>query len=853
MSLGVTQPWRAWSQRSRIPRFYWSSSTAIVPFLGYQRAFFHAEHSNLARATPKSANDASSRAHASAKATATKNAQNFMNRLETLPYQPHGANPVTVDYLGHTPKWGSRQKQFSKHAAALKADQYIDERHKRKSDWRLILETLLKKTPVLEHDVMVVKVRIPVDGFQSLKTNFRDNFWDICSRTGCRMRLYTTTNRKRPGPVPSVWEDGLAGLRWNNTHEKFILLFGGLDSVTDAYNGINRAVNGATLVGVRSGNNWKDFLQVGGRAEQEMSLRLGGKEAEDARLGGQVTTEEQYRKPISRPRELARFQETRPQPYSLAVRADQIPRLGEGEVWIKATFLRYIRKLVSGQLTPGERRSLYGNEGDRETSHSDAVIRQLRLAFYDEACAHSVSLPALKDALRYLAQTPHTSRSTHMPGELIRRAKSLGIQLDADVFNMVALFAVKSKHLRAFQQTLNRMVQEGHMPNFRTWLLFLRLIKAEDVRRYILRAMNTKGYLADPECMRQIYAEMAGLDLHRALELGQDFQSFLQAQREIYGPDWRLTLWIGNILIHKYGTSGRLNSLFQVLEAMIAAGEAPDISTLNTILAHCRNQRKLGLAIATLEFFSKHKLAQPDGVTYRLLFSMAWTSRRLHLTTYVFRHAILSGFDSHLMRSRVATLLRATAPNFTEYLGFSALPEKWVQSSRLVRNKRHLAKILSLEKTLIKDGVPRARRWEDWLNSMSVRTCLSRPDVYKRLILSDFRRHDRWRLRTSTAPTNEIRSFWDWSRIAHLSLKPRFTLCEMIKRATARDEALLVAARKNRWYIITGREQLAIPREKVEDEGDKESHIRRAESVMERPKPLAARKQRMRRRKELRS
>ncbi|KAK4178315.1 hypothetical protein QBC36DRAFT_108102 [Triangularia setosa] len=848
MSLGVTQPWRAWSQRSRIPRFYWSSSAAIVPFSGYQRAFFHAGHSNLAKATLKPANDARPNAHASAKASATKNAQNLVSRLETLPYQPHGAIPVTVNYLGSNPNWGSRQKQASKHAAALKAAHYIDERHKRKSDWRLILETLLKQTPVLEHDVLVVKVRLPEDGFQRLETDFHNNFWDICSRTGCRMRLYTTTNRKRPGPAPSVWEKGLKGLRWSTTQEKFILIFGGLDNVTAAYNGIVRAVKGSILVGTRTENNWKDFLRLAGRAEQEMSLRIGGHEAEDSKRGEDSTTEVQSRKPVSRPRELARFHETHPEPYRLAVRADQIPALENGEVWTKASFLRYIRRLVGGQLTPGEQRFLYGGEGDEQTTHADAVVRQLQLAFYDEACVDSVSLPALKDALRYLAQSPHGSRFTHVPGELVRRVKSLGLQLDADVFNWVAQFAVKAKHLRAFQRTLGTMVHEGHVPNFKTWLLFLRLIKAEDVRRYVLRAMNTKGYLTDPECMRRIYAEMAGLDLHRALELRQDFQSFLQSQRGLYGPDWRLTVWIGNILIHKYGTSGQLNSLFQVLEAMIAAGERPDTITLNMILSHCRDQRKLSLAISTLEFFSKHSLAQPDEITYRLLFSMAWTSRRLHLTTYIFRHAILAGFDSHLMRSRVATLLKATSANFTEYLGFSALPTKWAQSSRFVRSKRHLAKLLTLEKFLMRRGVPRVPRWKLWLNEESAKTCLSRPDIYKRLLLFDFRRHDYWKLRTSSAPTNEIRSFWDWSRTAHLSLKPRFSLCEMINRATAKDEALLKAARKNRWYIFEGRESLAVYRKKPEVLGNHHAdHIQKEE-----PRSLVARKERQIRRSKLR-
>ncbi|KAK0670520.1 hypothetical protein QBC41DRAFT_317564 [Cercophora samala] len=852
MSLGVTQPWRAWSQRSRIPRFFWSSSAAIVPYIGYQRAFFHTGHSNLAKATPKSANNARPSAHASAKAAATKNAQNLVSQLETLPYQPHGAIPVTVDYLGSNPNWRSRQKQASKHRAALKAAKHIDERHKRVSDWRLILETLLKQTPIHDHDVLVVKVRLPDDGFTRLETDFHDNFWDICSRTGCRMRLYTTTNKKIPGPAPSVWESGLKGLEWSATKEKFILIFGGLDNVTAAYNGIVRAAKGGILVGTRTENNWEDLLELSPLAARELSLRIAGRKTEDSKRGEQSATEMQFRKPISRPRELARFHETHPESYRLAVRADQIPALENGEVWTKATFLRYIRRLVGGELTPGEHRFLYGNEGDEQITHTDAVVRQLQRAFYDEECVDSISLPALKDALRYLAQSPHGSRFTHVPGELVRRVKSLGLKLDADVFNRVAQFAVKSKHLRAFQRTLGAMVHEGHAPNFKTWLLFLQLIKAEDVRRYVLRAMNTKGYLTDPGCMRRIYAEMAGLDLHRALELKQDFQSFLQSQRDLYGPDWRLTLWIGNILIHKYGTSGQLNSLFQVLEAMIAAGERPDIITLNTILSHCRDQRKLGLAMSTLEFFSKHSLAQPDQITYRLLFSMAWTSRRLHLTTYIFRHAVLAGFDSHLMRSRVATLLKATSPDFTEYLGFSALPEKWVQAGRFVRSKRHLARLLFLEKSLIKRGAPRQTRWKQWLNKESARVCLSRPDIYKRLLLFDFRRHDYWKHRTSQAPTNEIRSFWDWSKTAHLSLRPRFSLYEMMQRATARDDALLKTAWKNRWFVFEAREPLAARREIPQVPSRHAIHVQKDEPKVQQPEPLAARRERQVRRNEWR-
>jgi hypothetical protein len=482
------------------------------------------------------------------------------------------------------------------HRALTQQKRLEDSRHRHQpGDWRLILQHLIESTPThAKPEDGIIKVSIPKDSIERLLSDRENNVWNIKSRTGCLMKLYNPPDSEGGSDVGQDRGEG---------SDPYLIIGGQPAAITAAVKDIQEVARGVTVT--RLHGDTVTLLQDG--------------QADHTPAQGQAASPVLYPGPSG--------------PYILTNRVDQLLQPKE---WTIESFQQYIAEITMGRMPGALARELYPGPGRHKTS----VVQQIHAVFNDPVASAAVSSPAFKSALTYLVRSGESL--VHEAQKLYERASVLGVRMDTEVFNIMAQTSVRAKNMLAFQSTIRLMLVRGHQPNLRTWVLFLRLIEAEEVRRYIIQAMHTKNFFVDPRAVIAVSNEMGPNDAYRAIQLNQDVETFLASQRDIYGPYWRLTRHAANSILYEFGRHGRFEESRQILEVMFASpGRKPSVITLNTVLTHCRNLHKIDDAIKILRLFEERDCHVANSITYELLFDMARQAKKPHLLTMVWRYAHL--------------------------------------------------------------------------------------------------------------------------------------------------------------------------------------------------------------------
>ncbi len=624
MTLGSALPWKACLPLRRLnpqlhrhqprPRLAPSRSSlpnhATVRHLGLG-AVLQAQSAEARIASPTSRSPPSDRIDAPS--------SSLIDRLIKVPFRPHGGfNSVLVKPVDVPPHLQERHEAKHRNRKALVQQIRIDDRRwsDQPGDWRAILDLLIKWTPEFTAHRDAIKVTIPRDSLQLLLSDSQRNLWNIKSRVRrCSITLYQPPEQANADP--------------------YIMLGGPPTAMTAAVTEILSVTSKARVLNLPgSGSTGPQ----GGRPFSDAAPSVTVTD-----IGVSVTPILKHKTPVPH------------KPYNLKMRADRIPRPRE---WTFETFEQYVAALVMGSLPPGLSDKLY--RGIRGDSHQDAVVAQLRAAFDDPAASAAVSSPAFKLALSYLTQDGETFVG-HAQA-LFDRAMTLGLPMDTEVFNMMANTATKSKNLLAFKVKIDLMLARNLKPDTQTWLLFLRIIEAEEVRRYILQSMFTKGLLSNPHAVNSVAAAMGEQDAYRAVQLGQDTDSFLAGLRELYGPEWRLTRTAANKYLNILARHGKFDDLKKLLRHMWANPDSkPDTMSLNTILARCKYQRKVLFAVEVIRMFDEQGPTVANQHTMQLLLELARHTSRPHLFGAVWRYAHLVELMTDRSHARGWSLLRRGA------------------------------------------------------------------------------------------------------------------------------------------------------------------------------------------------
>ncbi|TPX15723.1 uncharacterized protein E0L32_000057 [Thyridium curvatum] len=563
---------------------------------------------------------------------------NLVARLADVPIRQHGrqssvlVEPLLIySHKAETHRSRMRHHQSLTRQARLEAIRQAQ--LKPLPDWRVILRNLTAWTPdatppdgakadvspaeVYRRDA--VKVVVPETAVAELLGGVDHNLWDIRKRTGCELKLYRC-----------IEQDGSSAL----------LLSGTDRAIARAVTELLRHTKGAAV----TPSDGLALSNQDGKADSKS----------DKSTSAIISTE------IDRKAEF--------EPYLLTRSANDIPKPA---VWTKESFLGYVAALVKGQLAPELAAKVYPGGA----THDDTVIALLHGVFNEEGTRSALSTSAFKMALAFMAQRGHRHRPDARA--LYVRMEMFGLPMDVETYNILLASTAKVRDLRNFDSTLRLMNGRGFAPDLTTWILFMRVMESEEVKRYIIHSMSSKGLLDAPAAVRLVAKEMVAFDIDRAVQQNMDVPAFLAEQESRYGPAW-LSRDAGNKVLEVLGRYGRFDDCSAFLDVMARAGPAagPDVVSFNTVLTHCKVQHKLGTAICTLRQMErlaaaaaqqprrtakKRKPLAPDATTYHLLFELAWRRRMVSLVGAIWRYASLARATSFRMRRRAAAALSSSS------------------------------------------------------------------------------------------------------------------------------------------------------------------------------------------------
>ncbi|KAK3309168.1 uncharacterized protein B0T15DRAFT_526393 [Chaetomium strumarium] len=568
------------------------------------------------------------------RAATSNSSSSLIDRLTNVPVLPHNTEGSVVirPAFPYPHKTEAREDQ-RRHHRARGQQARLQKFLAQSGDWREVLQILVDHSPTHEEPRDALKVIIPKDSVDLLWTDRENNLWNIKSRTHCKIALYEPSADAAEAGKESKTEakgEDEGEVRSESEREDsdpYITLSGQPAAMAAAVDDILKVTKGATVMKVPDGSK----LPLRGKA-----------------VHYHVTP-----KPIH--------------PYKLTQRADQIPRPDQ---WTFQTFYQHVCRLTLGELSPSLAKELYTRfAGQGWETHQTAVVKQLLSVFNDPVASTAATIPAFKDALTYLVRAGESF--VNEARALVDRARSLGLRIDADVFNILAEAPVKSRNLPAFKTILRQMISDGHRPNLRTWLLFFRLVEAEDVRRYIVHAMDTKNHFANVASAIEISTEMADHDMHRAIQLGQNLEVFLGAQRALYGPEWRLTTRAANMYLDVLGRYGKFEEASRLLEHMFACeSPKPNSDSLSILWRHCKLQSKIEQAIKYLRMFEEHRRYVVNGEALEHLFTTAWKTKKPYVATAIWRYALLTDMAPYAVRQRILDWLEGHgSPKLTSRIG----------------------------------------------------------------------------------------------------------------------------------------------------------------------------------------
>jgi hypothetical protein len=319
------------------------------------------------------------------------------------------------------------------------------------------------------------------------------------------------------------------------------------------------------------------------------------------------------------------------------------------EKWTEQTVDQIVTFITRCRLPQDILRDL--QQGDQ--SRDGAAAKQLLDLFRNKKFQAVASPDAFNMALAYL-----NAKATHEVSaawEIFRIMRRLGVPRGVDVWNIMLQGAVRMKDLPRVHNYLRQMVNRNLQVTPRTWVLILRLIENEEIRRYILCMMDQRGALEMPGAVAEVASVMASHDVDRAIALGQNAERFIASQNELYGPRW-LGNYSANKIVHAFGCHGRLNDMLTFVEFMFASKIVKDSPiTLATAMTHCRLLKSLTFAFKFLRLFESHgKTVDPISLTE--LFKLLHVRSRPIMLGTVWRYARRNRLMSFDMKRRGSEL-----------------------------------------------------------------------------------------------------------------------------------------------------------------------------------------------------
>lgn len=361
-----------------------------------------------------------------------------------------------------------------------------------------------------------------------------------------------------------------------------------------------------------------------------------------------------------------------PEEHWIETRYEDIPR---PETWTAEGFESYVTMLVQSRLRPHLALPLYSRLNKqsgraREQVDTEGIrVGLIMDAFMDPDARPFISAPILNMALSFMARRGGHRASAD---RLFTAAEEWGVPMDTETFNIMLEGYVTKRDFRYFYMFLRKMISRYFAPNTHTWILFLRLVGNDDLKRQIVVAMYDLNLFANPATSRGVAEAMVSYDAYAAFRSGKKLDDFLRDQKGRYGDGWLSRHAVNGLLREYFRFYGQARpppaEYAHVVEATVNSGRGFDVSTVNVVMEHCVRDGDWDAAVWILGLAARDGV-EPDHRTYDQLIKLAVDTHSPNALAAIFFH----GAHEFKLRTRARRALKMV-------LGCESADEFWNSS-----------------------------------------------------------------------------------------------------------------------------------------------------------------------------
>jgi len=287
-------------------------------------------------------------------------------------------------------------------------------------------------------------------------------------------------------------------------------------------------------------------------------------------------------------------------------------------------------------------------------SHIPTVARMLQQLFEDRLIDQT-SLQAFDFALRYLFH----HEQVHIAKKLLAKWKELGEGSTISSFNLYLHHLAENRNLYDYFFVLQRLIRQGLLPTWETWLSAFPLISTTASLREFVAEMHSRGYMDHTNAPYHTSRNIVEYSFGPYLDTGGTISEYLTTMDTLYG-----SVWCSEVALHQLlqalGKRGRVEDAMEVLKEFVTKRDyACQAIDLNVIISHCVKHLNADAAVAILEFAYNAWRIKPDPDTYSILFNLFRQARMYNTTRVVWKYACMEGQVDYHMRAKVRQSLKA--------------------------------------------------------------------------------------------------------------------------------------------------------------------------------------------------
>lgn len=326
-------------------------------------------------------------------------------------------------------------------------------------------------------------------------------------------------------------------------------------------------------------------------------------------------------------------------------RADAVE---QPRVWTVRSFADIVETLTTMQIPSQLRRELY----DGGDSHNRTVAKVLENLFSDPRSEPFISLRALNCALRFTCKHTEINATSNF---LFEKAKSIGLSLQADTFNILIEESLRQNRLESYRALLASMQRIGVVPNGMTWVALLKATKSRGGRRAILQHLRQK-WSKDSGLWQQVALELVTTDFARLVRLEKSFDYFVDFMDQSFPSPWLSARCI-NRMLHVCAEK----KLWELVPRILVLGESRggvfNAATQTLLLSVFQKRGSIRDSLDLLESHFAKTIGNDSAFTIPVVFLTAWNKRFYNVCRVLWRFAAVSGDITSTMLNAVASSL----------------------------------------------------------------------------------------------------------------------------------------------------------------------------------------------------